>query len=132
MYIRYLIDILGVNMVKKDGMMGTPPWGKWLVLQDEDDFKVKRIEVLPGHRLSYQKHFKREEHWQIVRGKGKVTIDGKDYYLNAGDCISIPKEALHRIENIDEKELVFIEVQRGEYFGEDDIVRIEDDYGRNT
>ncbi|HOV89657.1 MAG TPA: phosphomannose isomerase type II C-terminal cupin domain [Syntrophorhabdaceae bacterium] len=119
-------------MVKKDEKMGTPPWGKWLVLQDEDDFKVKRIEVLPGHRLSYQRHSKREEHWQIVRGKGKVTIDGKDYYLDAGECISIPKEALHRIENIGEKELVFIEVQRGEYFGEDDIVRIEDDYGRNT
>jgi len=118
-------------MSKKD-MMGTPPWGKWLVLLDERDFKVKRIEVLPGHRLSYQKHFKREEHWQIVRGTGMVTIDGKDYVLKPGDCINIPRESFHRIKNIGETELVFIEVQRGEYFGEDDIIRIEDDYGRNS
>ncbi|HPU28788.1 MAG TPA: phosphomannose isomerase type II C-terminal cupin domain [Syntrophorhabdaceae bacterium] len=118
-------------MDKKD-MMGFPPWGKWFVLIDEADFKVKRIEVLPGHRLSYQKHFKREEHWQVVRGKGLVTIDGKEYELTPGDCIKIPKESFHRIKNIGDVELVFIEVQRGEYFGEDDIVRIEDDYGRNT
>lgn len=118
-------------MVKND-MMGTPPWGKWLVLLDEKDFKVKRIEVFPGHRLSYQKHFKREEHWQIVRGKAMVTIEGKEHILLPGDCINIPKESFHRIKNIGDTELVFIEVQRGEYFGEDDIVRIEDDYGRNT
>lgn len=119
-------------MAPKDEGIGRPPWGRWLVLQDEDDFKVKRIEVLPGHRLSYQKHLKREEHWQIVRGEGKVTIDGRDCYLKAGECIRIPKEASHRIENIGDKELIFIEVQRGGYFGEDDIIRIEDDYGRNT
>lgn len=119
-------------MSSKDEKIGMPPWGRWFVLQDEDDFKVKRIEVLPGHRLSYQKHFKREEHWQIVRGEAKITIDGKDYFLKAGECIRIPKEAFHRIQNTGQKELIFIEVQRGEYFGEDDIVRIEDDYGRNS
>jgi mannose-6-phosphate isomerase-like protein (cupin superfamily) len=107
-----------------------PPWGRWFVIQDEMDFKVKRIEVLPGKRLSYQKHFKREEHWHIVRGEGKVTIDGREYVLGPGNCINIGKEALHRIENIGRKTLIFIEVQRGEYFGEDDVVRIEDDYGR--
>jgi len=108
-----------------------PPWGKWEVLQDEFDFKVKRIDVLPGKRLSYQKHSKRQEHWQIVRGEGKVTLDGCEYTLKPGDCINIPKESLHRIENTGSETLVFIEVQRGEYFGEDDIVRVEDDYGRN-
>jgi mannose-6-phosphate isomerase len=115
--------------VEKD-LMGTPPWGKWLVLMDEEDFKVKRIDVSPGKRLSYQKHFKREEHWEIVRGKGRATIDGKDFALKSGDCINIKKESLHRIENIGHEALVFIEVQRGEYFGEDDIVRVEDDFGR--
>ena len=107
-----------------------PPWGKWFVLQDEPDFKVKRIEVLPGKRLSYQMHFKREEHWQIVRGEAKVTIDGKDHALKAGDCIRITRQALHRIENTGTTLLIFIEVQRGDYFGEDDIVRVEDDFGR--
>jgi mannose-6-phosphate isomerase len=112
------------------GQKGTPPWGRWFVIQDEADFKVKRIDVFPGKRLSYQKHSKREEHWQAVRGEGRVTIDGIDYPLAAGDCIRIGKEVLHRIENVGKEMLVFIEVQRGEYFGEDDIVRVEDDYGR--
>lgn len=111
---------------------GSPPWGSWTVLQDENDFKVKRIEVKPGHRLSYQRHLRREEHWQIVRGRGKVTIDGTDYLLDTGDCIRIPRGALHRIQNTDSIELVFIEVQRGDYFGEDDIIRVEDDYGRGS
>jgi len=110
---------------------GNPPWGRWLVIQDETDFKVKRIDVFPGNKLSYQKHFKREEHWQVVRGKGKVTINGKEHFLDPGECINIDREALHRMENIGLETLIFIEVQRGEYFGEDDIVRIEDDYGRS-
>lgn len=107
-----------------------PPWGQWFVLEDEKDFKVKRIEVLPGKRLSYQKHFKREEHWYVVKGSARVTIDGQDHFLGEGDCIKIGREAPHRVENEGKELLVFIEVQRGEYFGEDDIIRIEDDYGR--
>jgi len=114
----------------KNELMSTPPWGKWLVLSDEEDFKVKRIDVLSGKRLSYQKHFRREEHWEVVRGTGKVTVDGKDFILKPGDCINIKKESLHRVENVGEDTLVIIEVQRGEYFGEDDIIRVEDDYGR--
>ena len=109
---------------------GAPPWGKWFVLQDEPDFKVKRIEVLPGKRLSYQMHFKREEHWQIVRGEARVTIDGKDHALKTENCIRITRQALHRIKNTGTTLLIFIEVQRGDYFGEDDIVRVEDDFGR--
>jgi mannose-6-phosphate isomerase-like protein (cupin superfamily) len=107
-----------------------PPWGRWSVLEDGDTFKVKRIEVLPGKRLSYQKHFKRQEHWYVVSGKARVTIDGAECLLEAGRSIDIRKGALHRIENVGEEPVVLIEVQTGEYFGEDDIVRVEDDFGR--
>jgi len=107
-----------------------PPWGKWFVIDEDDTFKVKRIEVFAGKRLSYQKHSKREEHWQVVKGRALVTIDGDERLLGEGACISIRRESLHRVENIGDDILVFIEVQRGEYLGEDDIVRISDDYGR--
>jgi mannose-6-phosphate isomerase len=112
------------------GREGFPPWGNWIVLDDQETFKVKRIEVFPGKRLSYQKHFRREEHWQIVAGQAHVTIEGHDVPLRAGECIRVPRGALHRIENTGQDLLVFIEVQKGDYFGEDDIVRLEDDYGR--
>ena len=108
----------------------TPPWGTWHVLDDEPDFKVKRIEVLPGKRLSYQKHKRRSERWEIVRGEGTVILDGTPHSVKAGQGISIPRGALHRMENRSSNPLLFIEVQRGDYFGEDDIVRIDDDYGR--
>jgi mannose-6-phosphate isomerase len=118
------------EMMETQEREGRPPWGRWLVLEDGGSFKVKRIEVLPGRRLSYQKHFKREEHWFIVSGKARVTLDGRDHILDAGQSIDIATEALHRIENIGEAPVVFVEVQRGEYLGEDDIVRVEDDFGR--
>jgi mannose-6-phosphate isomerase-like protein (cupin superfamily) len=108
-----------------------PPWGRWCVLEDDASFKVKRIEVLPGKRLSYQKHFKREEHWYLVKGEAKVTRDGSDYLLAQGESIDIGRGVLHRIENVGTDLLVFIEVQQGDYFGEDDIVRVEDDFGRS-
>jgi len=108
----------------------TPPWGKWEVLLDEPGYKVKRITVLPGQRLSYQKHFKRQEHWIIVEGQALVTLDGRDIALKTGEYIDIPMESAHRIANPGSVPLVFIEVQRGSYFGEDDIVRLQDDYGR--
>src|SRR4030095_3973471 len=107
-----------------------PPWGKWEVLLDEPGYKVKRITVLPSKRLSYQKHFKRQEHWIVVEGEALVTLDGKEIRLKAGDAIDIPMESAHRIANPGSTPLVFIEVQRGSYFGEDDIVRLQDDYGR--
>ena len=108
----------------------TPPWGRWTVLEDNVDFKVKKIEVLPGKRLSYQKHFKRSEHWMVVKGRAKVTLDGEEIFLDEGNYIDIPKRALHRIENVGADPLIFIEIQHGTYFGEDDIIRVEDDYGR--
>ena len=106
------------------------PWGTFTVLDEADGFKVKRIEVLPGKRLSYQKHAQRAEHWFVVEGTARVTLDGNDILVESGQAIDIPKGAAHRVENPGEVNLVFIEVQRGGYLGEDDIVRLEDDFGR--
>jgi mannose-6-phosphate isomerase len=106
------------------------PWGSFTVLDEADGYKVKRIEVLPGKRLSYQKHSRRSEHWMIVQGSAKVTLDSSEHILNAGHTIDIPVQAAHRIENIGPEKLIFIEIQRGSYLGEDDIERLLDDYGR--
>ena len=107
------------------------PWGNYTVLDDDaPDHKVKRIVVHPGKRLSYQRHARRAEHWFIVSGTARVTLDGTVTELHAGDSIDIPREGAHRIANDGDSDVVFIEVQQGTYFGEDDIVRLEDDYGR--
>lgn len=106
------------------------PWGNFTVLDEADGYKVKRIEVLPGKRLSYQKHAQRAEHWFIVEGIAKVTLDGNDILLNPGQYVDIAIGAAHRVENPGEEKVVFIEVQRGSYLGEDDIVRLQDDFGR--
>jgi mannose-6-phosphate isomerase len=108
------------------------PWGSYTVLEEDRGFKVKRIEVLPGKRLSYQKHAQRAEHWFVVEGTAKVTLDDEEITVRAGEAIDIPIGAAHRVENPDEGNLVFIEVQRGSYLGEDDIVRLQDDYGRSA
>jgi mannose-6-phosphate isomerase len=107
------------------------PWGSWEVLKNEMHLKVKKITMNPGQRLSYQRHQKREEHWFIAEGEALVVLDDKEVPLTAGQAIDIPKGAAHRIGNPGEKAMVFIEVQRGEYFGEDDIERLDDDYGRS-
>ncbi len=106
------------------------PWGFYEVLSDEADHKVKRITVRPGKRLSLQRHRRRSEHWFIVRGEALVTLDEREVPLGEGGSIDIPRGAAHRIANVGEEDLVFIEVQRGDYFGEDDIERLEDDFGR--
>jgi len=107
------------------------PWGTFTVLDVGSDYKVKRLEVLPKKRLSYQKHERRSEHWFIVRGKGKITLNGVKKLVKKGDFVDISAGMAHQIENPDHTEsLVFIEVQTGDYFGEDDIVRIKDDFGR--
>lgn len=100
------------------------------MLEDAATHKVKRIEVHPGHRLSYQRHERRAEHWFIIAGRGQVTVEGTDLQLGAGTAVDIPKRAAHRIANVGSDALVFIEVQHGDYFGEDDIERLEDDFGR--
>jgi mannose-6-phosphate isomerase len=106
------------------------PWGTYTVLEEAPTFKVKRIEVLPGKRLSYQKHAQRAEHWVVVAGTAKVTLDGREITVRNGEAIDIPVGAAHRVENPGTDDLIFIEVQRGNYLGEDDIVRLEDDFGR--
>lgn len=106
------------------------PWGTFTVLDEGDGFKVKRIEVLPGKRLSYQQHAQRAEHWVVVQGNAKVTLDGQDVIVKPGEAIDIAVGTAHRVENSGDELLVFIEVQRGNYLGEDDIVRLQDDFGR--
>ena len=106
------------------------PWGSFTVLDEGENFKVKRIEVLPGKRLSYQKHSQRAEHWVVVQGSAKVTLDDEQIIVAAGEAIDIEIGAAHRVENPGSDLLVFIEVQRGSYLGEDDIVRLQDDFGR--
>jgi mannose-6-phosphate isomerase len=106
------------------------PWGTFTVLDEAPTYKVKRLEVLPGKRLSYQKHARRSEHWMAVAGRARVTLDGREIILSEGNTVDIPAGVAHRIENIGEETLVFIEIQRGSYFGEDDIVRLQDDFGR--
>ena len=107
------------------------PWGRFFVIHDEKNYKLKRIEVDPGGRLSYQYHKKRSETWTIVEGEALVTLDDKTFNYKAGDTILISQGIKHRVENKGYKKLIFIEVQTGTYFGEDDIVRIEDDYNRS-
>jgi mannose-6-phosphate isomerase-like protein (cupin superfamily) len=108
------------------------PWGSFTVLDEGAGFKVKRIEVLPGKRLSYQKHRHRNEHWYVVAGTAKVTLNDETIFVETDKTIDIKIGDAHRVENPSETEdLIFIEIQRGDYLGEDDIIRLEDDFGRN-
>jgi mannose-6-phosphate isomerase-like protein (cupin superfamily) len=106
------------------------PWGRYDILYNGEDCKVKRITVKPGGKLSYQYHYKRSEIWTVISGNGFITLDDDTFYRYPGQTIHIPCGAKHRIENKGDVDLVFVEVQTGTYFGEDDIVRLEDDYGR--
>ena len=112
------------------------PWGSFEHLLDTDYCKVKRIIVKPGQRLSYQYHHKRSECWVVVQGRATVTLDGKDFEYESdnqlGNIVNIPVGTKHRVRNDEEIDLIFIETQTGTYFGEDDIVRLEDDYGRDS
>lgn len=106
------------------------PWGYYIVILDQEDLKIKKIIVYPHKRLSLQSHKRRSEHWHVVSGEAIVTLDDDRIHLKAGGSVDIPTGAKHRVENPAEEELSFVEVQRGDYFGEDDIERYEDDYGR--
>ena len=108
------------------------PWGSFTILAEGSTYKVKTITVLPGKRLSYQKHARRSEYWTIVQGAGIFTLDGANQSVEVGDRVEVPLRAAHRIQNPGTESLVFIEVQLGDYFGEDDIVRLEDDFGRTN
>lgn len=108
------------------------PWGNFTVLDEGVNYKVKRLEVLPGKRLSYQQHSRRAEHWFVISGTAKVTLNGVEMLVKAGEAIDIATGDAHRVENPDPNNvLIFIETQTGDYFGEDDIVRLDDDFGRS-
>jgi mannose-6-phosphate isomerase-like protein (cupin superfamily) len=106
------------------------PWGYYEVLSDEENHKVKRIVVHPGKRLSLQRHINRAEHWYLLSGEALVTIDREDRPLKSGQSVDIPRGTLHRLKNSGQEAVTLIEIQTGEYLGEDDIERVEDDFGR--
>jgi mannose-6-phosphate isomerase-like protein (cupin superfamily) len=106
------------------------PWGSFTVLEDAVDCKVKRLTVKPGGVLSLQLHHRRSEHWTVVAGTAKVRVVDREFLLGRNESTHIPVDTLHRLENPTETDVHLIEVQCGDYFGEDDIVRLEDKYGR--
>jgi mannose-6-phosphate isomerase-like protein (cupin superfamily) len=106
------------------------PWGRYQVIGEAQGYKVKRITVHSCRRLSLQRHRRRAEHWFILQGDALVTKDGKELAMTSGQSIDIPAGCWHRILNRGEEDLIFVEIQTGDHFGEDDIERIEDDYGR--
>ncbi|MBN1390773.1 MAG: phosphomannose isomerase type II C-terminal cupin domain [Candidatus Thermoplasmatota archaeon] len=106
------------------------PWGVFTVVDEGDDCKVKVIEVLPGKRLSYQSHARRSERWVIVHGEADVTLDGHEKRFFRGDVVEIGVGQKHRVANPGGTVLRMIEVQLGDYLGEDDIIRYQDDFGR--
>jgi mannose-1-phosphate guanylyltransferase/mannose-6-phosphate isomerase len=106
------------------------PWGSYTVLEDADDCKVKRLTVKPGHVLSLQLHHRRSEHWTVVEGTAKVRVGEEEFLLERNQSTYIPINTVHRLENPTDTDIHLIEVQCGDYFGEDDIVRLEDRYGR--
>ncbi len=126
-----------VQRLKKEGSTlpdvhttGYRPWGTYTILDENDGYKIKRIEVKPGKRLSLQKHYHRNEHWVVLSGSATVTVGEKSYIVNPNESTYIKAGEVHRLENQGRLPLVIIEVQVGEYTGEDDIVRLEDDYKR--
>jgi mannose-1-phosphate guanylyltransferase len=126
-----------VERLKKEGsalptvhLTGYRPWGNYTVLDEENGYKIKRIEVKPGARLSLQKHYHRNEHWVVLSGSATVTVGEKTFVVNPNESTYIKAGEVHRLENRGKLPLRIIEVQVGEYTGEDDIVRLEDDYKR--
>jgi mannose-6-phosphate isomerase len=111
---------------------GERPWGTYTVLEENRNYKIKRIEVNPGQRLSLQMHHHRSEHWIVVSGTAKVTCGTRETIININESTFIPIGVNHRLENPGVIPLIIIEVQSGEYLGEDDITRFDDDYNRNS
>lgn len=123
-------DYLDVYQQILDQRENHRPWGYYIDLVERDDHKIKEITVNPGQRLSLQKHRHRAEHWTVVTGEALVTVDNQETLLKPGQSIDVPKGAVHRIKNPGTIPLLLVEVQMGDYFGEDDIIRLEDDYDR--
>lgn len=108
------------------------PWGSFTILEEGLGYKIKRIEVKPGHRLSLQMHHHRSEHWIVIAGIAKVIRDDQETMLCTNQSTYVPQFTAHRLENPGMIPLVLIEVQNGEYLGEDDIMRFDDDYARSS
>ncbi|MBD2094723.1 phosphomannose isomerase type II C-terminal cupin domain [Trichocoleus sp. FACHB-591] len=108
------------------------PWGSFTILEEGRGYKIKRIEVKPGHRLSLQMHHHRSEHWIVVSGTARVNCGDQELVLCSNQSTYVPQCTSHRLENPGVIPLVLIEVQNGEYLGEDDIVRFQDDYARTA
>ena len=106
------------------------PWGKYNILFKNAGYQVKRIEIKPKLRFSLQKHKKRSETWVVVSGQGLATLGKKEIKIKSGSVVEVARGQAHRMENTGRVPLVFIEVQLGKYFGEDDIIRLEDDFNR--
>ena len=123
-------DYLDVYRQILDQRENYRPWGYYIDLVERDDHKIKEITVNPGQRLSLQKHRHRAEHWTVVTGEALVTVDKEETLLTPGQSIDVPRGAVHRIQNPGSIPLLLVEVQMGDYFGEDDIIRLEDDYDR--
>ncbi len=130
--VKDLVETLKVEDAKivSEHVFENRPWGRFEVLRDEDYFKSKIIRVDPGQKISYQSHSKRAEHWVIIKGEAIVVLDDKEHEVKQGEHIFIPRQSKHRILNRTDQIVEFIEVQVGSYFGEDDIIRYQDDYGR--
>lgn len=118
------------HKVTQDHVFEHRPWGEFEILADEDHFKAKTIKVNPGQKLSYQSHDKRAEHWIVVKGTATVVLNDLEHTVKAGEYIYIPQKSKHRVMNLTLGLVELVEVQVGSYFGEDDIVRYQDDYGR--
>lgn len=121
---------MNVTILERGHATDQRPWGSFTVLEKEQGFQVKKIVVDAGQRLSLQLHEHRDEHWVVVQGEGVVTIGESRIVVKKSERVFIPKKTKHRVENTQEEPLIFIEVQLGDYLEEDDIVRLEDDYGR--
>jgi len=126
-----------VTSLKKAGRVETDehittfrPWGNYTVLEEGPRYKIKRIVVNPDEKLSLQMHYHRSEHWVVVNGTAKVTVGEKEIFIHENESVYVPKSTMHRLENPGKVLLEIIEVQNGEYVGEDDIIRCEDIYGR--
>lgn len=118
-------------MASESDLSQDRPWGSWHVIEDGQGYKVKRIVVHPGKRLSLQTHKHRSEHWVVIFGIATCTVGDDTWVAGPGECIDVPTGAAHRLSNEHSEDLQIIEVQQGAYTGEDDIARLEDDFGRS-
>jgi mannose-6-phosphate isomerase-like protein (cupin superfamily) len=131
MYILFKVVKVILLITMNDDNAVLKPWGRLILLADYKTYKVVLLEISPGQRLSLQRHQSRWEHWIIVKGTALVTLNDHITTLSIGECISIQRKDIHRVENPSEKDILqFIEVQFGDYLSDEDIERFEDDYGR--